>query len=125
MRLNPDCIRDILLEVECLPDNKHFYRFDPESCQCNLPQYEYLEVTYHLRQCDLCGYLYQPSFFVDNTCIVMDLTPKGHEFLANIREQSIWNKTKDIAKKVGCNSLATLSEIAVNVVSQIVQSYFD
>lgn len=124
MRLNPDCIRDILLEIETIPDNKHYYNFNPDSCSCNLPQYNYLEITYHLRQCDLYGYLYKPSFYMDNTCSVMDLTPKAHEFLANIREDTNWNKVKAIAKKVGCNSLDALMQISVNVVSELIQSHF-
>lgn len=32
MKLNPDCVRDILLIVESLPDLQHFYRFDETTC---------------------------------------------------------------------------------------------
>lgn len=31
MKLNPDCIRDILLVVEEIPDINHRWRFDEET----------------------------------------------------------------------------------------------
>lgn len=53
MKLNPDCIRDILLAVEEIPDINHHWRFDKETVPELLPNYSFDEVMYHIRQCQL------------------------------------------------------------------------
>lgn len=52
-----------------------------------------------------------------------DLTFQGHEFLADIKSDTNWDKTKDIAKKVGSFSLNTLKDISVEVISSVVNSH--
>lgn len=44
-----------------------------------------------------------------------DLTPDGHEFLANIREDNNWNKIKTISSSIGFASLKVISSIAEGV----------
>ena len=44
--------------------------------------------------------------------------------LADIREENVWNKTKEISKQVGASSLDTVKQIAVNVVSSLISGYF-
>lgn len=121
MKLNPDCIRDILLTVESLPNMQHFYRFDKETMPILLPNYSIDEVQYHIRQCDLNGYLYQVSHFQNGDYTVCDLTPKGHDFLANIRSDTIWNDVKEISAKVGTKSISALSQIATGVITALIQ----
>ena len=43
------------------------------------------------------------------TVLIGDLTPLGHEFLANIRAKSLWNKVKSKATDA---SLSILMELA-------------
>lgn len=52
---------------------------------------------------------------------IKDLTYLGHLFLADIRSETTWNKTKDVAKNVGSESIHVLKEIAINVVSSAIQ----
>lgn len=44
-----------------------------------------------------------------------DLTPAGHEFLANVRDDSNWNKIKGISANIGFASLKVVSAIAEGV----------
>ena len=53
---------------------------------------------------------------------IFDLTYSGHQFLADIRSDTIWNKTKDTAKTVGTESLHALKDIAVNLVTSTIQN---
>lgn len=125
MKLNPDCVRDILLAVESLPDVKHFFLFDSESISELFPRYSHEEVMYHLRQCELNDFLLHPSHDSNyETYTVYDLTPKGHQFLANIRENKIWNGVKSIAGKIGSTSLDSIVQIASNVISELIKSQF-
>lgn len=125
MKLNPDCVRDILLIVESLPDLQHFYRFDETTCPQLFPQYSLEEVMYHIRQCELNGLLINPSHTMNyKSYTVSDLSPKGHEFLANIRENNVWADVKSIAGKIGSTSLATLTQVASNVITELIRAHF-
>ncbi len=124
MKLNPDCIRDILLQVESLPDADHFYRFNDETIPELFPNYSTEEVLYHIRQCDLNGFLYQPSHFLDGSYTVHDLTPAGHQFLADIRSDNVWNGVKEVAGKVGSTSLSAIVQIASGVITELIRAQF-
>lgn len=126
MKLNPDCVRDILLVVESIPDIKHYYRFNSETIPSLLPKYKIEEVIYHLRQCELNGFFFNPSHTLNyEEYTVSDLTPKGHEFLANIRSDTFFNKVKNICKELGLNSLTDLNRVALNCATVLIKSYFE
>lgn len=80
---------------------------------------------YHLRQCNLNGFFVNAEdYFLISEYYVADISPKAHEFLANIRKDTIWQKTKDTASKIGASSLSVLCQIASSVVSEIVKLQF-
>ncbi|MFW5436364.1 DUF2513 domain-containing protein [Paenibacillus apiarius] len=122
MKLNPDCIRDVLLTVEehtGLSRPMHY----PNAKEYELFQsYSPEEVFYHINQCELSGLLTEVNWFIGRECLIHDLSPAGHEFLANIRNDNNWNKTKEVAKNVGSFSLSTLKEIASSVIAGIISS---
>lgn len=123
MKLNPDCVRDILLVIESLPDLKHFYRFDKETIPELFPNYSFEEVMYHTRQCEFSGFLHNASATLNyESYTVCDLTPKGHQFLADIRSDTVWSNVKEVSQKVGSNSLSALSQIATGVITQLIKS---
>ena len=116
MKLNPDCIRDILIAVEDNTGYDKIYEIHREDLTKKFPNYSYNEIMYHIHQCNNFGYI----IFSDTNCYVYleDLTPKGHLFLADIRDNSNWLKIKNIASTVGSFSLDALKTIATNVISQ-------
>lgn len=124
MKLNPDCIRDILLVVEENTSYSTAMEFSSDTQFNELKHYSTEEILYHIKQCELSGLLTRVDWFLGGGCLIHDLSPKGHEFLANIRSDNIWNKTKETAKNVGSYSLDTLTKIAINVVSSIIKNQF-
>ncbi len=122
MKLNPDCVRDILLCVENIPNVKYVMTFDRQSIAEDFPKYSYDEIVYHLRQCELCGFFYKASHNLEGDYTVYDLTPSGHEFLANIREDNLWNHIKTISSQVGSKSIFVLTQIASGVVTAIIKN---
>ena len=125
MELNPDCVRDILMECEekCTTTRAAKFSWNhtfTRDGRC----YSSEETYYHLRQCELNGYFFHPSKDLDRNFYVVDLSPKAHEFLANIRRKDNWENTKKIASGIGSVSLSTLSSIASNVISAAVKAYF-
>ena len=126
MRLNPDCIRDILLSVEAATDGETFFHYDKENViHEKLQKYKHNEILYHFSQCNMAGLIegFQP-YDAGDYVTICDLSPEGHEFLANIRSNSIWSKVKDIAVKIGTPALGSMLQIAENLASQIVTGYF-
>lgn len=87
MKLNPDCIRAILLTVEdaCSMERTIIL---PQDRGDYLKPYFDDEILYHVRQCNLSGLLYKATAVSGAgkaNYIIMDLSPAGHAFLANVR----------------------------------------
>lgn len=114
MKLDPDCIRDILI---CLEDKTEFNKIVTIEEICNCLNYPDNKVKYHIRQCGLANYLVKVSWDLSGNGYITDISHKAHEFIANIRTESIWKKVKDKALDVGSFSLNTLAQIAVNIIS--------
>lgn len=142
MKLNPDCIRDILFAVEektspssqfvYKPSEKYIDRFllddeseeEPQVIHEKLKPYTDEEILYHINQCELSSFFTEVSWCTNYLCFIQDLSPLGHQFLADIRSDSNWNKTKDIAQKVGSFSLNALKDISVKVISDVISKSF-
>ncbi|MCC8078765.1 MAG: DUF2513 domain-containing protein [Oscillospiraceae bacterium] len=112
MRLNWDCVRDILLCAEEHVD----LRTSCEFVDCvladaaklpghdnKIPEYErpLLEaygndcLIYHVRYCLEAGLLAEGVNSSPVIYIVSDLTPKGHDFAANIHSDKVWKRFKE------------------------------
>ncbi len=135
MKLDPECVRDVLLYLES--NLGYVDRYD-----CGL---EHSEITFktiaddlskeHDYDTDSVNYaiekLLEVGFITsnkqargnNNTILyapISDITWNGHQFLNNIRKQSIWDATKSGAKKIGATSITALNMIAMEIVKTIV-----
>lgn len=120
MKLNPDCVRDVLQAVEDITDFRTIMRFPfKEEEAKHLTGYTVDEIFYHIKQCDQSG-LIKVTWMMGPSCLIHDLSPAGHEFLANIRNDTNWAKTKEIANQVGSFSLKALTQIAIGVVTKLI-----
>ena len=106
MKLNPDCIRDILICVESLKFGETIEFLDIIN---TLEEYDTDEVLYHIQQCEYNNFFTKTNHFAQSSNgRIYDLTPKAHEFLS----------------KIGSVALPVLQQIASNVVEGAVKSYF-
>lgn len=121
MRLNPDCIRSLLIAAEERTGYSTFMRYSPDDEIEILEPFSKEEILYHIKQCEMSGLFTKVNWFLGGGCIINDISPYGHEFLANVRSDTVWNKTKDTAKKVGSFSIDTLNKIAIGVVTAIIK----
>lgn len=84
IKLNPDSIRDVLLQTEQGPFQILNLMYQSEETFENLDflqKYPYNEVEYHIHQCELMNFI---SLSRTNGFIfISDLNPEGHSFLAN------------------------------------------
>lgn len=94
MKLNPDCIRDILLVVEEIPDINHRWRFDEETIPELFPNYSFDEVMYHIRQCQLNNFFFkQPLISPEQVASSRIYLLKGMNFLL-ISEMTLLQQSK-------------------------------
>lgn len=121
MKLDPDCIRDILLEIESKSRVGVILSMPSESDL--LDKYGRDGLEYHLRQCEWNGLIktYGQTSMTNGDLSVMDLSPSAHQFLANIRSDTIWKKTKEAANKAGSMSLDVLIRIAAQIVVGLIK----
>ncbi len=126
MKLNSDRIRDILIAVESLEPGEIY---TISSLRAALPQYSCAVLNYRCLQLLNAGYISANTISVSNStlpqiCTILDLTFGGHQFLANIRSDDVWSKTKTISKKLGVESVHAIVEIAANVVTALLAQQF-
>lgn len=124
MKLNPDCIRDILITIEDNTGFGKYMSYNLNSTYDLLQKYTFDEVRYHINQCELSNLITKVHKYLDGSCLIQDLSPSGHQFLADIRSDNNWNKTKSIAKTVGTSSLTAIKEIATNVIAEVIKAQF-
>lgn len=118
MELNSDCVRDILLTAEenegmCYPGKYPL-----------LDKYDEEVVVYHINQCHMNDLILKKVYTDDEICIP-DLTPKGHDYLANIRNSDIWAKTKELGKELGCKSLNALISLSSQIIATLIRAKFN
>lgn len=125
MKLNPDCIRDILLTVEDTTDLNNWLNYPKEKEQCPLlSKYEENEVKYHTNQCFMQNLIICDTPDLSYSFIIKDLSPKGHSLIADIRSDTVWKKVKQTGKDLGVYSLDALVKIASGVVTTLITGYF-
>lgn len=123
MKLNPDCIRDILLAVEDTSSYGKIISGFELYKSTSLSNYSENEILYHVRQLAWSKMLEQTDFYLDNSFSILDLSPQGHEFLNNIRSDDNWNKTKEFSAKIGSLAVSTLQSVASSIISISIQKY--
>lgn len=142
MRLNLDCVRQLLL---CVEDNtglrEYCYFIDsgleksqiligespipPPDYQSELlKKFDNDELVYHINYCIDAELLSTITPIGSYRIGIADLTPKGHDFLENIRDNKIWSGIKDVAAEVGSKSLESVRQIASVVIAQLIKSHF-
>lgn len=53
---------------------------------------------------------------------INDITFYGHEFLNNIRSDSVWNNVKAVGSKIGATSISALTQIATGTITALIKN---
>jgi len=108
MKRDDDLVRSLMFEAEAADD----WRIVESGAVVLSPKPEESKRAYHLiLLCDagLCSQVGNGIF---------RLTNQGHDWLAAVRDDTIWNKTKAAAGTVGGASLQVMGSIATGFVKQ-------
>lgn len=125
MKLNPDCIRATMLEIE----KSHSYYLDDEgnvtmdtlsldSIAESLPKYSKEDIYYALFNLEQAGYIDLTTRWSGGSvyiCHVNYMTFHGHEFLNSIRDAKHWSAIKSGLSALGNFSLAAISAFAEGI----------
>lgn len=107
MKLNIDCIKDILLDIEDYENDSRFYCYTIDSRDNLMVKYTEKEIEYHLDQMRDCG-LIEIIKQLSGPTSVKKLTFDGHYLIDQIRSDTVWNKIKE----TGIRSIPSLIQIA-------------
>ena len=134
MKLNPDCVRDVLLSVEKLHqvvrDEDGTVKEAPTnlaSVCSDLPKYDKEDVYYTLKILSNGGLIEMDAkkasagnvYF----CRINGLTFRGHEFIQQIRDDNCWAKVKKGLDAVRNYSLDAMSAVAKGITSASIEAF--
>lgn len=115
MKRDPDLIRKLLIHLEEKPDDKIITELELEGHDKN-------EVMYHFILMDQAGLIRcerEVSTTTSDRVIRVypfSLTWQGHEFLEASRNETLWNKAKElIMQKSGALSLDVLKALLISM----------
>lgn len=130
MKLDIDCVRDILLDLE----SKNYYFLDTdgslthwpvflEDLHEDLPSYDLPQIYYTLKMLDDGGYIEYSDSWANNvniSCSVVSLTYQGHQFLETVRPANVWAKLKIALKAVGSFSLPLVQDVGADILRKLI-----
>lgn len=132
MKLNYDCVRDVLLALEEVltievdDDGDYSYNslFSLDIFKLvRLPEYSKVDITYSVLKLIETGYLDAETHNTGSDCLafcINDITYDGHEFLQAIKSDTVWKDVKKVTKKIGSISIPIISSIASSVISKLI-----
>lgn len=95
-----------------------------ENQQMLLKNYSNEKLVYHINYCVEAGILKRADLGRPEMIIIEDLTPSGHEFLGNIRDDSNFSLIKNTVQEAGIETLtafiAIASTVAGNLITKII-----
>lgn len=106
MKRDDDLIRALLLEAEASEQPWLLANIHLSSPPGELRRHEHAKLL-----CDA-------GFFQEVRKDVFRITNQGHDYLAAIRDDGIWKKTKEAVSTTGNVSLGIMRDIAVSYVKQ-------
>ena len=125
MKLDIDCVRDVLLEFEQLPLGIHTVHSFPRS----VAKYGIDNVDYTIAKLTEAGYVSADvTRLTDGTYDfygIFDITFPGHQFLEKIKDNKIWSKTKTVASAIGSKAFDVIAQIATAKISELIGMHFN
>lgn len=124
MRLNHECVRDLLLYIE---ENLE-YDNELEINRLNLKDYSLEELLYTSQKLAEAEYINcDDSIEIDDEypiILVSSITYKGHQFLDTIRDNQVWKNTKKVLSFLKSVSIEITSETASKVINHMIDKNF-
>lgn len=124
LKLNHECIRDLLLYIE----ENLTYNDELEINKISLNNYSLEELLYTTEKLVEADYLTCYTIEIDDEysiLLVQSITYKGHHFLDTVRDNKVWSKTKNILSFLKSVSIEITSETASKVINHLIDKNFN
>lgn len=130
MKLNINCVRDLLLYLEewlILTEDLEYKTLSVHEIQQGgiMCKYTIPEIAYTITKLEEAKFLKAAIVYASNgiyACEVSTLTFAGHQFLETIRPEPIWKKIFSIADKIGLTSFSAITQIADSLLPEIINT---
>ena len=126
MKLNQDCIRDLLLYLEETLTLSSTLDIDCYSNKSFISKYNIDDLRYatmKLVEGNFINADIQTFVDIDTPYIsINSITYNGHKLLDNIRDNKVWAKTKTALSKIESVSIDIISETASKVLVSLINS---
>lgn len=118
MKLNHDCIRDVLVALERNLTLDNFVNYEGFSKFEETKKYAEDDIIYTLVKLREAGFINSNDMNYDNRPhpIVQSISYEGHQFLDNIRDIKVWENVKGKAASV-------VSGVSIAVLGQLASAY--
>lgn len=133
MKLNYDCVRDVLLKLEELLICEYSDDTITLKWLCIDELYSALSSNYsiedvfysvyNLEQADFLKAKFQYGCGSITDCIILDITYSGHQFIEQIRPKTVWDKSKSVFKNLGTISIDIIKSVTSTVISDAINHY--
>lgn len=117
MKLNNDCIRDILLFIESNTDFEKLF-IDPDALVNSLQSYDKNTIYYHIRMISQANLVDNVLFAGNEPYTISSLSWEGHQYLDNIRDDKVWKLLKEKTNQLSSVSLKILISLAPKLIEK-------
>jgi Hypothetical protein (DUF2513) len=119
MKRDLDLMRDMMLWIEETGDGEAYVDFNSDKFK----PYDPKQIREHVLLLSEAGYIGE-WLDDDDGVSVLRLNNSGHDFLASIKDDDIWEKTKNSAQKIGSATLELTFGLAKEYAKQKAKSLF-
>lgn len=127
MELNYECLRKTLMFLEKNLKLSDDLDFKPLGIH-EIVDYSELKKDFDQKDIAYCVHMLADSGMIsvlsDNSWVrelrVQTITYKGHEFLQQIKNDTVWKRVTDKLKPIGVFTINFISQVAVNVITEII-----
>lgn len=124
MKLEIECVRDTMLELEAFPLGCISLRSFTKSIE----KHGEMNVIYTLAKLKEGGYIKAEIYMAESGeyfCgAIYDITFKGHEFLNSVRSASVWEQLSGAASEGGTACLKVIGDIAIDIAKEALKAKF-
>lgn len=124
MKLNQDCLRDLMLYFEDTLTMRNYILIDCYSDKTFLEKYNIDDLRYTTLKLIEANYINAIARdFLDAPVPeirIKSITFAGHKFLDTIRDDKVWTKTKTVLSGFKSVSIEVISETAAKVITNFI-----
>lgn len=126
MKMNLDCMRDVLEYLQDMPLNA--YKNVNELCS-ELTAYEHDDVQYTCLKLYEAGMISAVTVDIDNIPLpnveyIYDVTFQGHQFWSKIKDESRWKGIKKVLPTIRDYSIDAINAVANGFASAAISAFF-